>query len=169
MRLTRHRPVSTSATTGDSMTRDLRTWILVVPVLQMACGPDEPSKAESVTTAQSALTFATPKFPISEEPIEVVNVNSRKCLDVAGGGNWSNVQQFACNGGNNQRFFFTVAGPDSYQIRLGHVAGRNVDVADGSLDDHANIQIFDVVTDAQPFGLVAKSNGRYEIVSKKSG
>jgi hypothetical protein len=147
-------------------------WILIVPaILQLACAPEVAPAPEPVTVKQSAVTFATLRFPISEEPIEVINANSRKCLDVAfaGTGNWTNVMQSGCNGGNNQRFFFTVAGPDSYQIRLGHVAGRNVDVADGSLQDGANIQIFDVVTDAQPFGLVAQSDGSYEIVSKKSG
>ena len=46
---------------------------------------------------------------------------------------------------------------------------RTSDIAGGSLDDHANVQIFDVVTDAQPFGLVDFGDGSFEIVSKKSG
>ena len=38
---------------------------------------------------------------------ELVNVNSGKCLDVQGGGNANNTNiiQFDCNGGINQRWF----------------------------------------------------------------
>jgi Ricin-type beta-trefoil lectin domain-like/Ricin-type beta-trefoil lectin domain len=157
-------------------------WVFAVPVvLQLACsalggGGDQASEPEPIAVERSAVTNLGPRFPISELPIEVKNVNSGKCLDVAGvgTGNGANVQQFTCNGGDNQRFLFTVAGDNAYQIRVGHVAGKNLDVVGGSLADQARIQIFDVVTDAQIFNLVPVVNPltgsiSYEIVAQKSG
>lgn len=167
-------------------------WLLTVSVvLQGACVSEEseewaeeadlrPSMVDELEGAQpdqqqlgtlkSALTFSTPRFPISELPIEIMNVNSGRCLDVAGNGtgNNTNVQQFTCNAGRNQTWFLSVSGADSYHIRPGHIGNKNLDIAGGSLANNANVQIFDPVSDAQVFGLMLQSDGNYQIVSKKS-
>src|SRR5215471_1147933 len=143
-------------------------------ISSLACAPagssrDRTSGEGSVEVRQSALTFEAPKFPISEMPMKVLNANSGKCLDIAGGStsNGTAIQQFGCNGGKNQTFFFTPAGPDSFQIRVGNVGGKNVEVAGSVLDNNAPIQIDSAVTDTQIFGLVLQSDCSYEIVSKK--
>ena len=51
------------------------------------------------------ISVGMPAVPTNN--FELVNVNSGKCLDVQGGGNTNNTNiiQFDCNGGTNQRWF----------------------------------------------------------------
>jgi hypothetical protein len=157
---------------GES-TRLSGGWLLAGSlVLQLACMSGvQGNEPEGVTVTRSAVTFETPEFPISEMPLTIVSVNSGKCLDVpaASTTNGTVIQQYHCNGGGNQTFFFTAAGPDSFQIRLGYVRGKNLEVGNTGLNVHDPIQIDSVVNDRQLFGLVAQSNTTYQIVSKKSG
>jgi hypothetical protein len=112
-----------------------------------------------------------PAFPFHNLPVEIISVGSGKCLDVADASpsNGANVQQFTCHAGNHQTWFLSYLGNSDYQIRAGHVGGKNIDIAWGSVEDNANVQIYDSVTDAQIFRLLGLGDGSYEIVSKRSG
>ncbi len=73
------------------------------------------------------------------------NVNSQKCVDVFGGSTstGANVQQYACNGGGNQRWEFIDVGNGQYAIRNIN-SGQVLDVAGSSRENGANVQQFSV-------------------------
>lgn len=139
------------------------------------CGCALPSQGEPADEslgdiAQGLSTFTVLGFPLNELPVEIKNVNSGRCLDVAGASAsaGANVQQFGCTGGANQTWFLSASGPDTFQIRPGHTGNKNLDIAGGSLADQANVQIYDPVTNAQVFGLLRQPDGNFEIISVNS-
>ena len=142
-------------------------------ILLAACGSQndpQPDEAEHLGTQAEQLIFASPRFPISELPVEVVNVNSGKCLDVFNGSKTAGtqLQQYHCTGGKNQAFFFSVTGLSSYQIRAGDAGNMVVNVPNGSMTDGTRLEINNTIADSEIFGLVSQSDGSYEIASKKS-
>lgn len=69
------------------------------------------------------------------------NVNSQKCIDVVNASRnpGANVQQFECNGGNNQKWEFISVGNGQYAIRSQN-SGMVLDVADQSRARGVNVQ-----------------------------
>jgi len=157
---------------------DLRPGVLGAAVLLAllvngcALQASDGAEPESIAETSEAITFEGLTFPLLQFPVEIKNVNSGKCLDIAGAGtaNGTIAQQFTCNGGTNQTFYIaqTSAVPPAYQIRIGHAGNKNLNVAGSSLAEHAAIDISDVVTVGQIFGFAKQADGSYQIASKNS-
>jgi hypothetical protein len=139
------------------------------------------SIASTVTrqaNAQATGPVTLPAFPYTVTPVEIRNVNSGLCLDVANASTAdnANVQQFTCNGQKNQAFFLIPLGGGDYLIRAGHVGNRDLDVAGMSTADQTNIQLFHQHADAssngqsnpQTFRFYQNADGSYEIRAKFS-
>ncbi|WP_405867935.1 family 43 glycosylhydrolase [Streptomyces sp. NBC_00005] len=102
----------------------------------------------------------------------LVNRNSGKCLDVAGGAtaDGTNVQQWTCNGGTNQKWKVEDLADDTN--RLVNVAtGKVLDTADCSAADGADIRQWSWLNNkCQRSRLVFTATGDYvRIVNENSG
>ena len=102
----------------------------------------------------------------------LVNRNSGKCLDVSGGNtaDGTNVQQWTCNGGTNQKWKVEDLGDDT--SRLVNVAtGKVLDTADCSTADGADIRQWSWLNNkCQRSRLVFTATGDYvRIVNENSG
>ncbi|WP_171112201.1 MULTISPECIES: family 43 glycosylhydrolase [unclassified Streptomyces] len=101
----------------------------------------------------------------------VVNRNSGKCLDVAGGSSadGANVQQYACHGGINQRWRLEDLGDDTH--RLVNVAtGKVLDTANCSAADGADLRQWSWLNNTcQRFRFLATDSGYVRIVNQATG
>ncbi|GEC07683.1 hypothetical protein SSP24_53380 [Streptomyces spinoverrucosus] len=101
----------------------------------------------------------------------VVNRNSGKCLDLAGSSSadGANVQQYACHGGNNQRWRIEDLGDDTH--RLVNVAtGKVLDTADCSAADGADLRQWSWLNNTcQRFRFLATDSGHVRIVNQATG
>ncbi|MGP4049544.1 family 43 glycosylhydrolase [Streptomyces sp. 2A115] len=101
----------------------------------------------------------------------ITNRNSGKCLEVAGRStaDGANVQQYACNGGNNQRWRVEEQGDDS--SRLVNVAsGKVLDTADCSTADGADLRQWSWLDNTcQRFRFLATSGGYVRVVNQATG
>jgi hypothetical protein len=123
-----------------------------------------------VETRSSALTnFATlPTYPYRTVPMELKNVNSGKCLGAvnAGTANGTQVAQFTCDGSKSQTWFFVhFANSNQFQIKVGHVGWRNLDVPGGSTANGLQMQIFggDGSGDNQIFHVADAGSGNFQV------
>jgi hypothetical protein len=94
---------------------------------------------------------------------ELRAVHSDKCLDVAGAGtgDGANIQQYACNGTNAQRFTVTRAA-SGYELKNAG-SGKCVDVSGNSLADGANIHQWTCHGGNNQRVQLAGSNGVFEL------
>lgn len=71
------------------------------------------------------------------------NVGSQKCADVYGESRQpgANVQQFGCNGGNNQKWVFIAVSRNEYVIQNVN-SGLVLEVAGGNRGNGGNVQQF---------------------------
>jgi hypothetical protein len=71
------------------------------------------------------------------------NINSQRCIDVIGSSTSknANIQQYACNGGGNQRWEFVDLGNGQFAIRNIN-SGLVMDVAGDSRANGANVKQF---------------------------
>ncbi|MEV0220554.1 family 43 glycosylhydrolase [Streptomyces sp. NPDC050704] len=101
----------------------------------------------------------------------ITNRNSGKCLEVAGSStaDGANVQQYACNGGNNQKWRVQDQGDDT--SRLVNVAsGKVLDTADCSAADGADLRQWAWLDNTcQRFRFLATSGGHVRIVNQATG
>ncbi|ELS52984.1 family 43 glycosylhydrolase [Streptomyces viridochromogenes] len=101
----------------------------------------------------------------------VVNRSSGKCLDVAGGStaDGANVQQWACSGGNNQKWRLEDLGDDTH--RLVNVAtGKVLDTANCSSADGADLRQWSWLNNAcQRFRFIATDSGHVRIANQATG
>ncbi|GAB2632630.1 hypothetical protein GCM10027168_74240 [Streptomyces capparidis] len=101
----------------------------------------------------------------------LVNRNSGKCLDVAGGAtaDGTDIAQWTCNGRANQKWRVVDLGDDT--SRLVNVAtGKVVDTADCSTADGADIRQWSWLDNTcQRFRLVHTGGGHVRIVNANSG
>ncbi|BCL30874.1 family 43 glycosylhydrolase [Streptomyces aurantiacus] len=101
----------------------------------------------------------------------LTNRNSGKCLEVAGGSaaDGANVQQYACNGGTNQRWRVEDRGDDT--SRLVNVAsGKVLDTADCSSADGADLRQWAWLDNTcQRFRFLATSGGYVRVVNQATG
>ncbi|KKD06969.1 family 43 glycosylhydrolase [Streptomyces sp. WM6386] len=101
----------------------------------------------------------------------ISNRNSGKCLDVAGSStaDGANVQQYTCNGGNNQKWRVEDQGDDT--SRLVNVAtGKVLDTADCSSADGADLRQWSWLNNTcQKFRFVATDNSWVRIVNQATG
>ena len=129
-----------------------------------APGPDE-GRVDSI---KAGLTYSSIGFPYSEYPLFIQSVNSGKYLDLLQGTvNGSGVRQYHYTGQDDQIFFLSRASTNKFFIRSGEVGGKNLQPTDTSI--HSPLEIMDSVNSMQLFGLVAMSDGSYEIVSDQTG
>ncbi|WP_151483080.1 family 43 glycosylhydrolase [Streptomyces albicerus] len=101
----------------------------------------------------------------------LTNRNSGKCLEVAGSSSadGANVQQYACNGGNNQKWRVEDRGDDT--SRLVNVAsGKVLDTASCSSADGADLRQWAWLDNTcQRFRFLATSGGYVRIVNQATG
>ncbi|MFD3654609.1 family 43 glycosylhydrolase [Streptomyces sp. NPDC058620] len=102
----------------------------------------------------------------------LVNRNSGKCLDVAGGNtaDGTNIAQWTCSGGANQKWRIEDLGDDT--SRLVNVAtGKVMDTADCSAADGADLRQWSWLNNnCQKFRLVHTASGDYvRVVNESSG
>jgi hypothetical protein len=98
------------------------------------------------------------------------NVNSQRCIDVIGSSTDknANVQQYACNGGGNQRWEFVDVGKGQYAIRNVN-SGLVMDVTGGSRADGANVKQFPWNGGGNQKWQTRGSNNNFELVNANSG
>ena len=101
---------------------------------------------------------------------EIVAKHSGKCLDVEGArpDNGTNVQQWACGGGPNQRWRLVDKGGGYYEIVAVH-SGKCLDVARGSLDDGANVIQWQCHGGDNQLWRIERVGDAYRIIVKHSG
>jgi hypothetical protein len=119
---------------------------------------------EQVGESADALTAGFLPAPLTAVPVEIRNVNSGKCLDIAGLENGSPAQQYDCHGGTNQTFeLFRTNSTPTYFIQ-GARSHKNLNVANplGATNANANVVIGDV---KQGFMFERQSNGTYLIAA----
>lgn len=118
--------------------------------------------------SQALGSFSTVGFPLDVLPVEIMNVNSGKCLDVgnADPASGTDLVQFTCTGAKNQTWFLTrMNGSTDYQIRSGLGGARNMDVEGGGTNNGARIQIYNSAV-VQKWGVRKQADGNFEIVAK---
>jgi len=119
----------------------------------------------------STVGAETPQiFSYQVLPIEFKNLNSGLCMDVAGAytDNGTVVQQYPCHAGKNQSWFLTPA-RDAFQIRVGHVGAMNLTVKNDSLQDNADIEIYNPrMAYSQVWKVNRNSDGTFEIRGHQS-
>jgi GH43 family beta-xylosidase len=102
----------------------------------------------------------------------IVNRNSGKCLEVAGGSSadGANIQQFTCNGGSNQRWRLEDLADDTSRI-VNVATGKPADVANCGTADGADIRQWTWLNNTcQRFRLVYTNTGGWvRIVNQNSG
>ena len=123
--------------------------------------PRHPGRLGTTLAGPSGETAATPTA------YTLVNRNSGKCLDVAGGStaDGANVRQWTCNGGANQRWRVEDQGDDT--SRLVNVAsGKVLDTADCATADGADLRQWTWLNNTcQRFRLVVHGHRRLRAAS----
>lgn len=121
---------------------------------------------EKFEVQNNFLVERLPAFPYSTLPMQIVNVNSGKCLDVAGAGTGDNVnvQQFDCIDVANEEWWILPVATTRYQIRSGHV-GRCLNPAGGSSANNTNVQQFSCAgaPEAEHWEFFGLPDGSFEI------
>ncbi|MES5818772.1 family 43 glycosylhydrolase [Streptomyces sp. RG80] len=149
------------------------------------CGNGRTTRAQKFTwNADGTPNFGTPvalgttlpgpsgETAATPTSYTLVNRNSGKCLDVNGGGtaDGTNIFQWTCNGGTNQKWKVEDLGDDTN--RLVNVAtGKVMDVADCSAADGADIRQWSWLNNkCQRYRLVFTASGDYvRIVNESTG
>lgn len=117
--------------------------------------------AFSAIPVNFAFTASAASNYISNGWYYVKNVNSQKYMEVANAkdANSANVQQFAGNGNNCQKWYVTNLGNNVITLKSGLSSGRMLDVNNGLNTDGANIQIYKANNKkTQQFKVVKKAN-----------
>jgi len=101
---------------------------------------------------------------------EIVAKHSGKCLDVEGArpDDGTNVQQWACGGGPNQRWRLVSVGDGYYKIVAVH-SGKCLDVAGASYDDGANVIQWRCHGGDNQLWRIERVGDAYRIIAKHSG
>jgi GH43 family beta-xylosidase len=149
------------------------------------CGNGRTTRAQEFTwNADGTPNFGTPvslgtslpgpsgETAVTPTSYTLVNRNSGKCLDVNGGNaaDGTNIFQWTCNGGTNQKWRLEDLGDDTN--RLVNVAtGKVADVADCSGADGADIRQWSWLNNkCQRYRLVFTATGDYvRIVNESTG
>ncbi|MFG2942925.1 family 43 glycosylhydrolase [Streptomyces sp. NPDC048282] len=125
------------------------------------------------TPVATGTTLAGPSGETATTPTAytLVNRNSGKCLDVAGGNtaDGTNVFQWTCNGGGNQKWRVEDQGNDT--SRLVNVAtGKVLDTADCSTADGADLRQWSWLdNNCQKFRLIYTGGDHVRIANANSG
>jgi hypothetical protein len=100
----------------------------------------------------------------------IVSKNSGKCLDVKGESesNKANVQQYRCNGGDNQIWEFVSVGRNEYAIYSAN-SSKVLDVEGESRDDKANIQQYAWNGGGNQRWRIERRGGWFQIRNVRSG
>lgn len=108
---------------------------------------------------------------------KIVSAIGNKCLDVSGGNaiNGSNIQVWEDNNTKAQRFALLkydiqILEDGVYSIRTCLNINKTIDIANGSMQNYANVQLYDFNnTEAQKFHVRYLGNGFYSIKAMHSG
>jgi Ricin-type beta-trefoil lectin domain-like len=124
-----------------------------------------------VDAAKCTLIYNTSYDPIANQTYKVLNWNSGKALDVVGvsTADGADVDQWAYNGGNNQRWSFTALGSGYYKVTVVH-SGKALDVSGWSTANGANVHQWTWTGgDNQIWRVVPNTDGTYRLLNKYSG
>ena len=138
-----------------------------------ASQPSDAGRSATTLAVKSAAVQSNPSAAVLPTAVRYVfaNVNSGKCIDVAGASTASggNIQQSSCNGNLAQAFDVTEVSSDVYKL-VNANSGKAMDVASASTADGANVQQWDDNgTAAQQFLLERTAGNRYTLVNVNSG
>ncbi|MCW3466441.1 M57 family metalloprotease [Chitinophaga nivalis] len=109
--------------------------------------------------------------PLRDGIYRLVNVNSRKVLDVSeeSSNNGAVVHQWEWWNGNNQKWYLTYQGEGYYKLTAYH-SGKVLDVIGGSPDNGAVLHQWDWWNiHNQHWRLLRNADGSYGLVNRKSG
>ncbi|MFF8392718.1 family 43 glycosylhydrolase [Streptomyces sp. NPDC016172] len=124
-----------------------------------------PVRLGSTRPGPSGETAATPAA------YTLVNRNSGKCLDVAGGGtaDGTNVFQWTCNGGTNQKWRVEDLGDDTSRL-VNAATGKVLDTAECSAADGADLRQWSWLNNkCQRYRLVYTGGDHVRIVNESTG
>jgi hypothetical protein len=108
---------------------------------------------------------------IPDGTYRVISKKSKKALDVYNGGttDGTNVDQWAWNGGNNQKWTLTHLGNGQYQAE-GVGSGKLLEVAGASTANGGNVQIFTSNNhNCQKWTVTPTGDGNYKLLNVNSG
>ncbi|HEU4329362.1 MAG TPA: family 43 glycosylhydrolase [Roseiflexaceae bacterium] len=123
-----------------------------------------------VTFSNGWPVLGTPVGTSPSTSYTLVNRNSGKCLEVAGGStaDGANVQQWACNGGTHQRWRVEDAG-SGYSRLVNAQSGKVLDVANCGTADGTNVQQWTNLNNAcQQWTLPATDSGYVRLINRNS-
>ncbi len=126
---------------------------------------------DQAKTAQSTITVITNSGALANGTYKILSRNSGKALDVkdVSTSNGALIQQWADNGGNNQKWTVTDLGNGYYKI-ISVLSGKSLDVKDVSAEDRALIQQWDYQgNNNQQWQINSLTGGYYNVISKFSG
>jgi len=140
-----------------------------------AAAPQDAARTEAAPAARGVHEEAARPNPLAAvlpaaARYVLVNVNSGKCVDVAGASlvDGGNIQQATCNGNLAQAFDVIETTSNVYKL-LNANSGKALDVASASQADGANIQQWtDNGSGAQQFRLERTLGNRYALVNVNS-
>jgi hypothetical protein len=128
--------------------------------------------SQSIRAIEFAETTASSGLSVSDlAGIHTLKAkHSGKCLDVSGAGrnNGDNIQQWDCNGGDNQKWRFVPKGGEYYSLVALH-SGRCVDVAGVGKNNGDNVQQWECNIGDNQIWKVANEGGYYRLTAKHSG
>ncbi len=109
--------------------------------------------------------------PTGSDYSRLVAAHSGKCLDVAGVStdNGANAHQWACHGGDNQRWLLQYTGEGYLTLAARH-SGKCLDIKGASTADGANAQQYSCTGGSnQRFRLLDRGGGLFSLQAKQSG
>jgi hypothetical protein len=153
-------PVDTAALTAAAQAGDVQ-WFATPRAVVFPGVTGVPTNSAFIPSGATAGTggATTPNLAY-----EVLNYHSSLCLDVyrSGGGDGANVDQWTCNGGQNQYWAFYVVGSvngDPIDIVINNNSGKCLDVYQKSLSVGANVDQWTCTSGANQDWVDILSNG----------
>jgi hypothetical protein len=113
-------------------------------------------------------TRSGPTPPVVNATYQIRTMVADKCIDVANSGTADrvNVQQWACNGTNAQRWQITQTANNVYQVRS-VISGKCLNVDGGAAGDFTNVDQFTCDGSAkQQWAIVPLGNAQYRLMPK---
>ena len=133
-----------------------------------------PSNTTMTMSYSSQLTIDTATgtiTPAGAQRYSFAARHSGKCADIPSSSqdNGTQLKQYPCNGGNNQRFDAQPAGGEYYRLVAAH-SGKCLDVSDASTADSATVIQYTCGNGAnQQWRFEDAGNGHYRIIARHSG
>ncbi|MES1188018.1 MAG: RICIN domain-containing protein [Myxococcales bacterium] len=158
--------ISSSSTASTRSRLAAFTLLALAPLgCTLQSGDDaQANDLEQVGEVAEAITAGYLPPALTSVPVEIKNVNSGKCLDIAGAQDGATAQQYDCNGGLNQTFeFFNLFDSPTYLIQAAH-AHKRLNIVGNSTSNNALV-VMDV---GQRFMFEKQTDGSFRIAAINS-